>query len=144
MSVTELSNEVIMLKGKDIDNRMFNAALNRLMQFQFTDPKLSYNLGYISKQIQAKTKDLMHEHGKLLDKYATKDENGKFVLDEKMNVSISDENQEKYKEDLKLIHEVDLEIRKRKLDVNVLSQQGFAFSANDISVLEPLLCGLED
>lgn len=143
-AVTTISSEVIALKGSDIDNRLFNVTLNRLCQFQFTDPKLAYNIGFIAEKIKGFTKDIMKEHGKLLDKYAEKNEDETFVLDEHKNVSVSPENQELYKTDLESVHAIDFEIRKRKLDVNVLSEAGFALSANDISVLEPLLCGLED
>jgi len=143
-AVTQLSNETIKLSGKDVDNRLFNMTFNRLCQHQFADPKLAYNIGYISKKVQSLTKDIMMEHGKLLDKYAEKDEAGQLKLDENKQVIVNEENQKLYKSDLDSIHEIDTEIRKRKLDVNVLSQQGFMLSANDISVLEPLLCGLED
>lgn len=137
-TVTNLNNEVIKLTGKDIDNKIFAAAIHRLCNHSFSDPKISYNLGYISKKIQSFTKDIMKEHGKLVEKYSDRDEDGKILM------KFSDENQEKYAKDLESIHGIEHEIRKRKLDVNLLSQDGFKFTANDISALEPLLCGLED
>ena len=106
-AVTNLNSEVITLTGKDVDSRLFNATFNRLCQFQFTNPKIAYNIGYIAEKVKSLTKP-------------------------------------KYKTDLGSVHEIEVEIRKKKLDVNVLSEAGFALSANDISVLEPLLCGLED
>lgn len=142
--VPNLNEQTIKLVGKDIDNRSFNMVFNKLCQHAFADPKIAYNISYIAKKVQSFTKDIMMEHGKLLDKYAQKDAEGNFDLDEHKNVQVPDDKKNDYKKDLDSVHEIELEIRKKKLDVNVLSQNGFAFAANDISVLEPLLCGLED
>lgn len=142
--VPNLNEETIKLTGKDIDNRVFNMTFNRLCQHQFADPKLAYNIGFIAKKVQAFTKDIMMEHGKLLDKYAQKDDEGNFDLDDNKNVQVPDDKKNDYKNDLDSVHEIEIEIRKKRLDVDVLSQNGFTFAANDISVLEPLLCGLED
>jgi uncharacterized small protein (DUF1192 family) len=132
----------IVLKGSDIDNKVFSLSMAKLCNHDFS-PKTAYNISYISKRIQTFTKELMREHAELVKKYVEKDEDGEFKRDEKGFV-FSDENKAKYMQDLKSVHEIEFEINKKKLDVNLLSQEGFRFNANDISALESLLCGLED
>ena len=107
-AVTNLNEEVIKLTGKDVDSRLFNATFNRLCQFQFSNPKIAYNIGYIAEKVKSITKDIMMEHGKLLDKYAEKNAEGGMELDEKNNVKISDENKPKYKADLGSVHEIEI------------------------------------
>ena len=128
----------IVLTGKDIDSQAFAAAMQRLLSHPFSSPKLSYTLGYIGKKVQSFTKDIITEHSKLVQKYSEKDENGNPTM------QFSEENKEAYSKALEEIHAITYEINKKPLDVDVINQEQFKFSANDISALEPLLCGLED
>lgn len=137
------ATEVIKLTAKDIDSKMFVAAINKLCAHSFS-PKLAYTIGYIRKKVDSFTGDVLKEHRKLVDKYADKDESGNLAQDGKGGLVFSEEAKKSYEKDLSEVHKIDFEIRKRPLDVGLLSQEGFKFTPNDISVLEPLLCGLED
>jgi hypothetical protein len=132
--------ETIKLTGKNIDSKVFAAALGKLCAFEWSNPKTSYNLSYINKKVQSFTKDILREHGKLVEKYAKKNEEGKIAHP----LEFEEDNETKYITDLGEIHTIEHTINKRKLVVEDLASQGFKFSANDISALEPLLCGLED
>lgn len=148
-NVTQMptSSEVIMLKGRHVLNGMFPSILKRMCDFDGFDVKTAYNLSYISKKAEKFMSDMYKERAKLPVKYAEKDEEGniKFVENRGMKIpEIKEENEDKVQEEMDALLDVEFEIRKRKLDVNVLTEKGYKFTANDISALEPMLCGLED
>ena len=146
-AVTDLSNEVIKLTGKDVMNGLFPSMLKRLCDFDGFDVKTAYNISFISRKAEKFMSEMYQERAKLPVKYADKDEDGNIIFVEHNGMkvpSITGENEEKVQDEMNKLLDIDLEIRKRKLDVNELTEKGYKFTANDISVLEPLLCGLED
>jgi len=141
--------ENIKIKNQQLNDYNFSRAWGTLKAYQFR-PRVSYTISYIDKKIQSLTREAGEELQKLAKKYGELDDSGnlKPELNEKgMPVPGTfklkeDVDREEFIKEQGEFMDIEHELNKRKLDVNSL--EDVKLSANDISALEPMLCGLED
>lgn len=146
--VTQMATqETIKITGKDVLNPAMVSSFRKLCSFDGFNPKVAYNISYISRKVEKFMVDIREQRVKIVEKFAEKNEDGTIKYKKNGNASvpcIPDDKEDDLEKAMQELLEIDHEIRKRPLDVLALAGDGYKFTPNDISALEPLLCGLED
>lgn len=145
----EIVKENITLKNSDMNDFKFQRAFANFRQMAF-DVKTAYTVSYIGEHIDRHVKQGRDIFGKIAKKHGLLDEKGNLTpeMDENDNPVPGtfqfrdDEAKEAFVVEEKEFMAITHEIPKNRLDVALLD--GFKMTANDVSALAPLLCGLDD
>lgn len=100
--------------GALVDTR-FIAAFNQLMA-QDVSVGVAYKINKVSKQINEHIKEYEENRQKLLKKYGNKNEDGTYIVDTNNNVVFAEGQNDLFQAELKELQDIDVLIRKIKVD----------------------------
>ena len=110
----------------------------KLKEFSGFRPKAAYNFGRILAKVQSAERDANQILGKLVSKYAKKDEQGKiFEPKGPGSFEVSDDNVGEYDKEFKELQEVEIEIRRYKLLLEEVD--GAKLTPDEIMAIEKIL-----
>lgn len=147
-NVTELNAKAIKFTNKELNNPMFNQALNNLMGLSLP-PKTAYSIGYIGKKLMSILKDERSSFQKVANECAKLDEKGELIPAKDSAGKLvmgsfefkDDESKEKFEKHSAEFMEKEHVINRDKISVYALGE--ITLTAADISVLEPLFSDLD-
>lgn len=148
-SINKKSNDAIVVTNEHLNNPQFTSAL-RTMNSKELPIKAAYAIGCICSEVDKLIVKNRNVFSAMAKKYAKLDEKGNIEpeKDEKGNPIFGslqfkdDESKEMFNKEVEDFSTIEHTVNQKKIDVGLL--HGVAMSGRDISVLEPLLCGLEN
>lgn len=148
-NVENINKKLIKFTNKEINNPVFNQALNNLMGLPLP-PKTAYTIGYVGKKLMKIMQDgrvafqkfandcaKLDEKGNLIP---AKDENGKLIMGS--FEFKDDESKEKFNKHQAEFMAMEHVINKDKISVYALGEN-ISLTAADISALEPMFSDLD-
>jgi hypothetical protein len=132
--LSEANSNGFLLKRKVFNDFAFVHALRELAK-QPLEIKTAWNVNRIIKQAQTTIDNGQVEIKALLEKYAVKDEAGKYKMVETGDFEFSDK--EAFQKDYEAFGEQEVEFKSYRLNLDVL--EGIKISPESIGALEPIV-----
>lgn len=131
---------MIELQFRTINENIFHDGLNKLASFPGFSPKEAYHISRLTDKIGQHTKEARASYGKLIEKYAEKDEKGRPVVTQappffKMKDGV---DASAWTKDYEEFLDIKVSIEKNKIPLSSLPSQ-IGLSAKELKALEPLL-----
>jgi hypothetical protein len=136
---------MIELNFRTINENFFHDGLNKLASYPGFSPKEAYHISRIVDKVGQHTKDARIAYGKLIEKYAEKDEKGKAIVTQTPPFFKLKEgtDQESWAKDYEEFLDIKVQIEKNKIPLSSLPAQ-LGLSAKELKAVEPLIDVNED
>lgn len=125
-----------MIKVKIVDIVNSTEILQKLAKQNFK-AKLALSIARLLKQAEPELQTFNTTRIDLIKKYATKDENGEIITDEKGNCNLEPEATREFNEELNDLLNTEIELNANKINLNLL--EDLDFTPQEIATLEPFL-----